>query len=66
VTPFIPESFNLKFDTKRWKSDKNYRGSVTEAVLITKAKGMKYPTSVNETLAECANVSFSDCLSCHF
>jgi hypothetical protein len=56
ITTFTPETYNAKFDKKKWKGDKNYRGSVLEAVLITKAKGMKYPASINETLAECTSV----------
>lgn len=56
VSVFNPENWKGKFDRKKFKSDKNYRAGVLEAVLLTRAQGLKYPSEVTDLLGETMKV----------
>lgn len=58
ISPFNAETWQSKFDKKKFKGDKNYRAGILEAVLITRFKGVKYSTEVLEMLNECKAVGF--------
>jgi hypothetical protein len=56
ISAFNGDTFQSKFDKKKFKGDKNYRAGVLEAVIITKARGVKYPSETNELIAESSAV----------
>ncbi len=55
VSPFTQENWKAKYDSRKMKSDRDYRAAVSEAVRIT---GLKLGSDVADVISNCNKVLF--------